>query len=266
MSRNRDEELLEEIKELERTEGAELDEEGKPDPEPKTVSAEDETWRKRYGDLRSHAQKQEDALKARVKELEERVANDKKAAPPKTQEEVLAWREKYPDLFDTFRTIILGELEETKTKYDERFQELDAREYEMARKKAYSEVVKAHSDFPELINDEDFQNWLDDPKTPAWAIHALRENDTDSSIAIDAVDFYKLKTTKKTRKEPDPDTRDAALGVKTSSKASVPSGQNEWSESKVEKLNNRDYAKYAEEIDAAMAAGKFTYDISGAAR
>jgi hypothetical protein len=262
MSRDKDAELAEEIKALEIKEGAEevVEETEKP------VAPEDESWKKRYGDLRSHAQKQEDALKLRIKALEESVAAVKEVKTPKTKEEILDWRNKFPDVFDIVKTIAMEEVEDTRKKYDEKFAELDEREANMARQSAFQKVVKAHPDFPELINSEEFQAWLDDDKTPEWAKHALQVNDTDHTIAIDAVDFYKLKHTKKTKKEPDPDTREAARTIKSPSSDAPSGGQNEWSETRLEALSKRDYEKYADEIDIAIRAGKFTYDISGGAR
>ena len=78
------------------------------------------------------------------------------------------------------------------------------------------------------------------------------------------LDLYKADTAPKRgrpKKKAEEDI-EAAASVSVKGKA-VPEGeqQTKWSESKVYALSDKDYAKYAEEIDQAMADGNFIYDM-----
>jgi len=78
------------------------------------------------------------------------------------------------------------------------------------------------------------------------------------------LDLYKSDKglTKQDKKQ---DARDAAAAVKSNACASVPDKADEgtWSESKVSKLSDREYAQKEEEIMTAVRSGKFVYDLSG---
>ena len=96
-----------EEKELEEllTESSDSEETEEVEEAPK--SAEEKTFKKRYGDLRRHNQKQTDELQAKVKQLETQLdASTKEAIKlPKSEQEIEAWAEQYPDVAGIIETI-----------------------------------------------------------------------------------------------------------------------------------------------------------------
>jgi len=70
--------------------------ETKAEPEAETeekLSAEEQTYKKRYGDLRRHMNE----LTEKIKELEA-AQKEGKITPPKNEADVAAWMKKYPDV------------------------------------------------------------------------------------------------------------------------------------------------------------------------
>src|SRR6056300_91213 len=83
----------EEDEENQEVESDSLDETSE-DSEPE--SAEEKTFKKRYGDLRRHAQKKEDDLQKQIDELKQQLeaSTKKELKYPKSEEELSAWMEK----------------------------------------------------------------------------------------------------------------------------------------------------------------------------
>lgn len=259
-NKNVEKELEEEIERLSK-EGT------PPEPEPEAKNPEEETWKKRYGDLRKHQQSVENNLKSEIDNLRKQVQEAAKAKiqPPKSKEEVLEWSKEYPDIAAIFRTLAIEESQSVKSDIEEKIKVLQEREAKAARVAAYRELLTYHPDFDEIKDTKEFHEWIE--RQPKWIENALYVNETDAYEAARAVDLYKAdvaKTKIKPRKETD--TRSAAQSPRGNSAPDFGSENSVWSESRVEKLSNRDLTKYMNEIDEAIRSGKFVYDLSGAAR
>lgn len=262
------EQLETELKELEDKVKGDVEAAKPADPdtpkEPKTVTAEDESWKKRYSDLRSFAAKKEADLKTQLDEerrQREALAN-KEMKFPKTKEEVSEWAAKYPDIYATIVTISKQNAIEVNKNLDDRLQELTKKELQDARKEAYKALLALHPDFTDLKDTDDFQSWVE--QQPIYIYNALYENETDAIAAARAVDLYKADMAK--TKAPKNETRDAARSVKTPSSSGPDSDPSlKWTESKVASISWREFEKHEAEIDAAMLNPAF-YDLSGAAR
>jgi hypothetical protein len=127
--------------------------------------------------------------------------------------------------------------------------------------------MRLHPDFDQIRDQEEFHDWVE--QQPEWVQKALYENETDAKSAARAIDLYKadmgIKANKKSRKE---EEKEAAKGF-VAGKGSSPDKGTETGyikESDVEKMSGREYEAKQEEIAAAIRAGKFIYDLSGAAR
>lgn len=257
---DREEQLVKEIEELE-TANQPKDEENNL---PATTPAE-ETWQKRYSDLRKHAQKREDDTKAEAEELRRQLAaaTTKEIKFPKTEEEITQWAAKYPDVAKIVDTIAMKRAKEMSAQLEDRLKTIDEKEYASTRRRAYLQLLDKHSDFEEIADSQAFQDWVE--TQPKYIYDALYVNDTDAFAAIRAVDLYKADT-KPAKKKDNNDGKDAARSVRTPVGNSPDRQDDVWSESKMSKLNSRDLAKFMPEIDEAIRAGKFIYDLSGAAR
>lgn len=263
-NRDKDKELEEEIKEL-------TNQATPPAPEPVAATPEEETWKKRYGDLRKHQQSVENTLKQEIDNLRKQVNEAAKAKiePPKTKEEIIEWAKEYPDIAAIFKTMAMEESQAVKADIEEKIKALQEVEIKQRRKTAYQELLDYHPDFGKIKDSKEFHEWIE--HQPKWIEDALYVNETDAYLAARAVDLYKadLEKQRKVKDAPkrEAETReDAARSMRSNSAPDLGSGPKKWLESEVDKMSSREYAKYAKEIDEAMASGNFIYDISGAAR
>lgn len=239
-----------------------------PEEEEPKLKPEEETFKKRYSDLRSFAAKKENELKEALAAKDRQIAelSGTQMKFPKTQEEVTAWASKYPDVYDLVVTIAKQNAIEVTKGIDERVKAQDERDLTYLRQKAYDELVDAHKDFETLRDSEEFQAWVE--AQPTYIYNALYENETDSRAAIRAVDLYKADIgVSKEKKTPKNEEKELAKNPAPGRSASEPLGNSElkWTESKVAALPWRDQEKYIEEIEKAMENPAF-YDLSGGAR
>ena len=266
--RKRLEEEEEELRKLESGESVEEEaiEEEETDTEIKeeALSPEERSFKKRYGDLRRHLQQKEKDWEEKFQSLESRFAREG-IVPPKSDEDIEQWAKQYPDVAGIVETIAAKKAQEMFNKADARLREIDEVQYEAQRMKAESEIQKAHSDFIDLRNSDEFHDWAD--SQPKWVRDALYENSDDPASVIRVIDLYKSDKgmTKDARKEKN---RAAASVVSKSNKAQVSTDESEGyiRESQVAKMSDREFEKRADEINEAIRSGKFVYDISGSAR
>jgi DNA repair exonuclease SbcCD ATPase subunit len=230
-------------------------------------SAEERSFKKRYGDLRRHSQQQQTQLQGQVdelkKQLEQSTSNQIKM--PKSEEELAEWARQYPDVAKIVETIAIKKAKEQTEALDQRLKSLDEREASTAKDEAEAELLRLHPDFDQIRDDDEFHNWVDEQ--PKWVQQALYENDTDARAAARAIDLYKAD--KKIATKRSTGNRDAAQSINTRGGRSAPSGEDKDGviyESQVAKMSTLDYEKYQEDIGKAIKSGKFVYDLSGNAR
>ena len=228
------------------------------------LSAEEKSSKKRYGDLRRHMQEKEKEWNERLEALEKRKSKDS-IVPPKSDEDIEEWAKQYPDVAGIVEKIASEKAREMFSKAEERLKELDEAHNEALRMKAENVIRKSHDDFDELRQSEEFHNWAE--AQPKWVKDALYENMDDPASVIRVIDLYKVDNgmTKQARR----DNRKAAAssvtkGTRTSIDTKGVSGQ--IKESDVAKMSAKEFESRQDEIQEAMASGKFIYDMSGGAR
>jgi len=249
-----DEEVEEDTSEVKPVETEEVEEEDT------SLSKEEQTFKKRYGDLRRHQAKKEEEWAAKLAALENKT-EAQGFAPPKSNEDLEAWAKKYPDVAGIVETIAAKKAQEMFEKTDSRFKELDELAYETKRTKAETLIRKAHTDFDTLKASDDFHDWAE--KQPTWIKNALYDNEDDASGVIRVIDLYKTDkgmtpAAKKVQ------ARDAASDVKTkgSPKLDSDGAGKKIYESQVARESDAWYEKNEAKIAEAMATGNFVYDIS----
>jgi len=232
------------------------------EPEIEAVGAEEETFKKRYGDLRRHTQtllQQKDQEIANVRQQLETAAKGQ-IRFPKTDEEIDAWSKKYPDvakIVDTIAQKRAGEVMDGLRQGEERLRKLET---QLTRKDAEQQLLRMHPDFAQIRQDPAFHEWVQ--LQPSNIQDALYKNNTDARAAARAIDLYKIDT-KKSKSS----NKSAAQAVGPTSSTPPPANGNfKYSESMVDKMSSADFAKHEEAIIEAMSSGKFLYDLSGAAR
>lgn len=231
--------------------------------EDEPLSAEEKSYKKRYGDLRSHANKLQDRIKALEESATKSTATMR---PPKSEEEIEAWMTKYPDVAAIVEAIADKKATEKFSGAQDRLAQLDSLAAEAQRSKAEAEIRAFHPDFDELRDKDEFHDWAGEQ--PKWIKDALYENEDDPASVVKVISLYKMEKgiDNKGKKEA---ARSAVAPVVT--KRSKPdfdaeSGGVWFKESQVNKMNVHEYEKNQDAIMEAIRTGRFIYDISGGAR
>ena len=225
------------------------------------LSAEEKSFKKRYGDLSRHMQQKE-------KEWEEKLSaapTNQSIAPPKSEEDIEKWAREYPDVAGIVETIATKKAQELFAKAEDRLSQLDEIQYEADRKTSEARISEVHSDFSNLRESDEFHGWAD--QQPKWVRDALYENMDDPDSVIRVIDLYKIDNghTAQAKKA---NTRAAAkpIGRGSRTKVDPTEGGATIRESDVSKMSSKEFEAREEEIAKAMRTGKFVYDLSGSAR
>jgi len=231
--------------------------------------AEEKSFKKRYGDLRRHMQDKEKEWDDKFNKLQSQLsdATKKEIRLPKSDEDIEAWTQKYPDVAAIVETIAIKKAKEQAAELEDRVKLVDEMRITASREKAEAELMRIHPDFDDIRDSDDFHNWAEEQ--PKWVQDALYENDADARSAARAIDLYKVDRGITSTKKPRNTDRDAARSVGTRNSRSRPETDETSSyltESAVAKMSAREYEKHADEIMEAIRSGKFIYDVSGSAR
>jgi len=235
-------------------------------PEDQALSKEEQSFKKRYGDLRRHMADKDKKTEERIKALEDQLskATRNELVLPKSEDEIAEWTKKYPDVAGIVETIADKKARERSSDLDKRLENIEKMRIEATKEKAEAELMKLHPDFLDIREDDKFHDWAD--AQPKWVQDALYENVDDAKSVARVIDLYKIDAGITTKKGDN--KRSAASAVNTRSKASPTADEsnNYIRESQVDKMSDKEYAKNQEAIMEAMRTGKFVYDLSGAAR
>ncbi len=242
----------------------ETKEETKTQEDDNSLSAEEKSFKKRYGDLRRHMSDKEKEWNERFEALETRSKREGIVAP-KSDEDIEQWATKYPDVAGIVETIAAKKAKEMFSKAEERLQELDDAHNEAIRMKAENSIRKTHEDFDELRKSDQFHDWAE--SQPKWVKDALYENMDDPGSVIRVIDLYKIDNgmTIAAKKE---SKKAAASTVSKGTRSSIDAEgtQGTIKESDVDKMSNKEFEEKQDQINEAMRKGKFVYDITGSAR
>lgn len=271
-SKDRIEKEEKELDELltEQKKDAESSEELKKDEmQEEAVGKEEESFKKRYGDLRRHLADKEKDWTKRLETLETQLnkATKNELILPKSEEEIDEWSKQYPDVAGIVETIASKKARESSAEIEKRLKEIETLRESAKKEKAEAELLALHPDFDKIRDSDEFHNWAEEQ--PKWVQDALYENPDDARSAARVIDLYKadnniakVSSTKNSDKE-------AASAIRPSRSRSTPQADETASylkESQVNRMSAQEYEKNSDNIMEAIRSGKFVYDISGAAR
>lgn len=233
--------------------------------ETESLAPEEKTFKKRYGDLRRHAQQKEQELKDKIRELEGQISTATKEAIklPKSDDELAAWTKEYPDVAKVIETIATKKALELDKSMEDRLKAIAEKEAEAKRLTAESQLLQLHPDFEDIRNDEEFHGWVE--RQPSWVQKALYENETDARSAARAIDLYKvdMKIADTKKEKSDKGAASLVTAKNTSNVAKTKSSQsNQWRESQVAKMKAHEYERNEKAIMEAIQSGNFIYDVS----
>ena len=222
--------------------------------EERPVDAEEKVFKKRYDDLKRHYDstlvKHKDELGSLKSQLKE---NADKINLPKTKDEVNAWKEKYPDVYDIIETIAYTKAEEKAKKVEADLKSLETEQIAVKQEKAEVELARLHPDYQDLRKNEDFHKWVDeqDDVIKGW----LYSNATNAKLAARAIDLYKVD--RGVVKQKANSKLEASKSVTSTSKKDVDaSAKKVWKVSEISKMKPAQFMKNEKEIDLARKEGR----------
>ena len=227
------------------------------------LSAEEKTFKQRYGDIRRHMKDKEQEWKLKFEKLESQLesATKNELVLPKSEKEIEAWSKKYPDVAGIVEAIADKKAQERSSDIDKRLKEVEELRVTAKREKAEAELAVMHPDFNTIRDDDTFHEWA--KEQPKWVQDALYENVDDAKSVSRVIDLYKADKGITTKKKP---TEDKGAAASVTTKRTTTPSENEEStyirESQVAKMTMKEYEKRQEEIMDAQRSGKFIYDMS----
>ena len=235
-----------------------LDQQATPIAE-RPAKAEDRVFKKRYDDLKKHydstIQKHKDELQSLRTQLE---SSTTQFVPPKSKEELEAWRKEYPDVYDMVETIAMNKATTRTADLENKYKDLQLQQEQIAKEKAEVELLKLHPDFNDIRANDDFHAWAEqqDPTIQGW----LYENTSNSKLAARAIDLYKMDRglstlTKKEEKDVKKEAAKAISKTKKSTESDIPK-KKIWTTSEIARLKPHQFEKFEKEIDLARLEGR----------
>ena len=223
------------------------------------VKAEDRAFKKRYDDLKKHydstINKHKDELSSLRGQLE---SSTTQFTPPKSKEELEAWKKEYPDVYSMVETIAMDKATTQSKELENKFKNLQVQQEQIAKEKAEVELLKLHPDFTDIRSQDDFHKWAEeqDPTIQGW----LYENTSNARLAARAIDLYKMDRgmSKLTKSEEKDVKKEAAKAISKTRKAtdSETPKKKIWTTSEISKLKPDQFEKFEKEIDLARLEGR----------
>ena len=227
------------------------------------LTAEEKSFKRRYGDLRKYTSEKEKEMQTRLEKLESQLtlASKNELVLPKSTAEVDAWARQHPDVAAIVESIADKKATERSSDLESRMKEFEQVRADAIREKAEAELVSMHPDFESIRSGDEFHNWADEQ--PKWVKDALYENQDDAKSVARVIDLYKQDKgiTKATTMSSDKAAA-SSVNARTRSTPEADQSKKYLSESAVNRMSPREYAKRSDEIMTAMREGKFTYDMS----
>lgn len=225
------------------------------------LTGEEKSFKKRYGDIQRHLASKEKEWTSRLETLENQLSKAAKneLVLPKSQDEIDAWAEKYPDIAGIVEAIADKKATERSSDLDKRLKEVEEMRNAAKKEKAEVELMNLHPDFESIRNDDAFHDWAE--KQPKVYQDALYDNPDDVKSVARVIDMYKSDMGIKTKK-PNAD-KAAAASVKARGRTIVDAEESSktLSESMVKSMSLKEYEERQDEILDAMRSGKFVYDL-----
>ena len=223
------------------------------------ANAEDRAFKKRYDDLKKHYDSTINKHKEELSSLRGQLeSSTKQFTPPKSKEELEAWRKEYPDVYSMVETIAIDKATTQSAELENKFKNLQVQQEQIAKEKAEVELLKLHPDFNDIRSQDDFHKWAEeqDPTIQGW----LYENTSNAKLAARAIDLYKMDRgmSKLTKSEEKDVKKEAAKAISKTRKATDSESPKKkiWTASEISKLKPHEFEKFEKDIDLARLEGR----------
>ena len=238
---------------------------------PEPSDPEEENWKKRYGNLRTHAQKEKQAFENRIANLETQVQEVSKENTniPVDPEQFKEWVNTYPTVANNVKLLIQDEIKSLKediNKTKDTIKERDAQSQVQAAKVKFNQM---HPEFyggdNPIVKDKKFLDWLNEKEEAGNPSHKKNFEGNNIQLASDSVKLFKLETGYGEKKPKQKANSNGGADSIKSRSQSAPSYQNtgeyQFTESQISKMNPREFDRLEKEIDDAYSKGLVLRDI-----
>ncbi len=223
------------------------------------VNAEDRVFKKRYDDLKKHYDSTINKHKDEVTSLRSQLeSSTKQFVPPKSKDELEAWRKEYPDVYDMVETIAMDKATTQTAELENKYKSIQLQQEQIKKEKAEVELLKIHPDFNDIRSKDEFHEWAEkqDPTIQGW----LYENTSNAKLAARAIDLYKMDKgvstlTKKEEKDVKKEAAKAITKTKKSTESDSPK-KKIWTTSEISKLKPHEFERHEKDIDLARLEGR----------
>ena len=216
-------------------------------------------YKKRYDDLKRYYDRKLGEWNSKENELKTQLReNAPKYTPPKSAQELEAFKTDYPDIYGVVETVShLQSSNQIKTMQEE-LNELKKTNKTLQEREALLELSKYHPDFDQIKESDDFHEWAD--AQPMEIKKWIYENNSDGKLAARAIDLYKkdrgLGLDKKTVKKQQR-SAGADLLVKTNEQVQIPqSNEKFFKRSDIAKMSDAEFMEYEKDILKAQREGR----------
>ena len=235
--------------------------------EKETISSEQ--WEERY----KNAQARMTKATQNEKELEKKISEltDKVKAMESMRSETRIEQQKeevgvdlseimkdYPELVKPLQSYVDTAFAKVNKKLEQTTQELTKAQQEDMVREHKAKLAKAHPDYVQVANSEDFTLWLE-RQSPVWQQIADSGNADDT---IELLSRYKkalgIKSTPEVSKEDlvEKAKQNAEPNLPKARKQNIGSSKKIWTAAEVGKLSDKQFLKYEKEIDKAQREGR----------
>lgn len=222
-------------------------------------------YKKRYDDIKRHYDKKQNEHKEEVAVLKEQLKSvAPKFTPPSTPEELEAFKNNNQDLYN----LVVSLAHKQATGETEHLQEeLKYLREELAKfkaKEAYDLLKAQVPDFEQIRGSDDFHDWAE--AQPEEIQNWVYKNGTNVDLAVRAINLYKAErgmfnqpaTTQPVQSAPQPRGDEYVPSRNASEEPS--SNERVWKTSEIQRLSDRQYEQYRDEIKKAMREGRILKD------
>ena len=216
-------------------------------------------YKKRYDDLKRYYDRKLGEWNSKESDLKVQLKENRPVyQPPKSKEELEAFKNDYPDIYGVVETVShLQSQNEVKTLQTE-LEGLKKANQTLQEREAALELSKYHPDFEQIKESDDFHNWAD--AQPMEIKKWIYENNSDGTLAARAIDLYKKdrglgidkKTTKKASKN-----EGADLLVKTNEQVQTSESKDVvFNRSDIANMTDDEFMQYEKDIVKAQREGR----------
>ena len=225
----------------------------------------DHDYKKRYDDLKKHYDTKVNEFKQEIADLKTAMQSPQAQMPegvpmPKTPEELQAFKDQYPEVFEVVQTVSSLQAESQLSELRNELGTIKEREKQLEKQKAYEELLRLHPDFDDIKGDDKFLEWLGEQ--PESISDGIYKNNTDARWAARVLDLYKADTGQNTKKRTKSKSSAAEAVTRTAAREVKTTVGNDriWKASEIGRMKPWEFEKHEQELDAARAEGRIDYN------